>query len=372
MKNFQRVILVFIFMISSLVASTVEYDEVYRVYKSKDFTTALSGFKQLAEHEDDMDAAHILGYMYENGEGCKIDKVESAKWYKISSDGYYLKSKHEVDKDITAQKQEFYNSITGIDDLETKETVYQYLHSVFNLKAHKANYLLPVSYRVNGDYDKTTDRDTDPVEVEFQISVKYDFAPDLLGFGEIYTVAYTQQSFWQYFVGDAYFRASDYNPEIFVTVPMNTKFFRAVRVSLAHKSNGLGLPHERAWNYGTISTYFQYKSILTELQVWHRFKDNHDYNPDLIDTMGHGHIRFMLPYKKHMMTALLRYNFEDKGAIDASYSYPLFGDSLFLYVKGFAGYGESMITYAGAADEPGTSHTDDYVEKIGIGFSLSR
>ena len=369
----KKVILVLISIVYSLLASSVEYEETYKLYKSNDFITSLHQFKYLAENKNDMNAAHILGYMYEHGEGCVVDKKESAKWYKISSDGYYLESKHKVDKEITVQHDEFYNSLSELDDVQTKDTIYQYVHSIFNLKAHKTNYVLPMSVKLNGDYDDTyPNRDTDAKEIEFQLSVKYDFAPNLLGFGEVYTVAYTQQSFWQYYVGDAYFRASDYNPEMYVTLPMNTKYFKALRVSVAHKSNGLGLPNERAWQYITLSSYFQYKSIFTELQVWHRFKDNHDYNPNLIDTMGHGHIKFMLPYKKHFVTALFRYNFDDRGAVDTSYSYPLFGESLFLYVKGFVGYGESMISYAGASDELGTHHSDDYVEKIGIGFSLSR
>jgi len=367
-----RIILVLILVVSSLLASSVEYDEAYKTYKSGEYRKALEDFKVLVEMDDDSDAAYIIGHMYENGEGCNLDKAEANRWYKKASTSYYSKNRHDVDKEVTNQYDVLYDSLTELEDKETMNTLYQFTHSIFNLKAHKTNYLLPMAVKINGNYDDITDRDTDSTEIEFQISVKYDFAPDLLGFGEIYTVAYTQQSFWQYFVGDAYFRASDYNPEIFVTVPMNTEYFKAIRVSIAHRSNGLGLPDERAWQYAALSTFFQYKSIFTELQVWHRFKDGHDYNPDLIKTMGHGHIKFTLPYKKHFATALFRYNFNDKGAIDTSYSYPLFGDALFLYIKGFVGYGESMIAYAGAKDEPDTHHNDEYVQKIGIGFSLSR
>jgi phospholipase A1 len=203
--------------------------------------------------------------------------------------------------------------------------------------------------------------------------VKYDFAPNLFGLGELYSVAYTQHSFWQYYVGDAYFRASDYNPEFYITVPLKTEYVKAVRLAFAHKSNGLGVPNERAWNYTTLYTYFQYKTIFTELALWYRFPDNYDYNPGLIDTMGNGHVKFLIPYEKHLLTTLFRNNFKGKGAIDTEYSYPLFGESLFLYVKGFVGYGESMSSYAGNPDYAGlTPQQDDYVEKIAVGFSLSR
>ncbi|MCD6190403.1 MAG: phospholipase A [Sulfurimonas sp.] len=368
----KKIVLLIALIVTGLVASSVEYAEVYKTYKSGNFQKAMQEFKILAEGNNDSDAAYILGYMFEHGEGCNVDKAESIKWYKISVNGYYQKSKMRVDKDVHENKNIFIENLSEIEDPQTNKTIYQHLQSVVNIKAHKTNYLLPVSMRTNGDYDDNNPngRDTDSKEIEFQISVKYDFAPNFFGFNELYSVGYTQHSFWQYFVGDAYFRASDYNPEFFVTFPISTEYLKAIRFSVAHQSNGLGEPGERAWNYATFSTFFQYKTLFTELQVWHRFKDNHDYNPGLIDTMGHGHIKFTLPYKKHMVTALFRNNFKGKGAIDADYSYPLFGDSLFLYLKAFAGYGESMITYAGS--HPQTSHEDDYVERIGIGFGLSR
>lgn len=76
-----------------------------------------------------------------------------------------------------------------------KDTVYQYMHSYFNFKSHKTNYFLPLSSRLNGTYGRVGSRNTVASEVEFQISVKYDFAPNLLGFNEVYSFAYTQHSF---------------------------------------------------------------------------------------------------------------------------------------------------------------------------------
>jgi len=322
------------------------------------------------DEKDDSSAAYMLGEMYKKGEGCPADEKESEKWFIKSSHLYHLESKHESSQGIDKKKNVLYNCLESTGDKESDETVYKYLHALVNLKAYKTNYLLPMSVRVNGDYDENTQKDTSKTEIEFQVSVRYDFVPNFLGLGEIYTVAYTQHSFWQYYVGDAYFRTTDYNPAMFITVPISTKYMKAIKFSVEHTSNGVGLPDERAWNYITLSSYFQYKSLFTELQVWHRMDDNYDYNPELIDTMGHGHVKFILPYKKHFMTLLLRSNFNGKEAIDASYSYPLFGESLFLYIKAFSGYGESMISYAGNP-ENGPSQ-DEYVQKIGIGFGLSR
>lgn len=279
-----------------------------------------------------------------------------------------------VNSDIEKNNENLITIFSQIENNETKKTMYQYTYSIFNLKAHHTNYLLPLSVRVNGDYnDPTKDRAMHATEIEFQVSVKYDFLPNLLGLNELYSVAYTQHSCWQYYVGDAYFRSSDYNPEFYITFPIHTEYFKAFKLSVAHMSNGLGVPQERAWNYSALSFYFQYKSLFAELMVWQRLPDNYDYNPELIDTMGHGHLKLLYPYKKNLFSLLLRDNFKGKGAIDASYSYPLFSDSLFLYIKGFAGYGETMSSYAGNSDYAGkTSLKDDYVEKIGIGVSLSR
>jgi len=77
--------------------------------------------------------------------------------------------------------------------------------------------------------------------------------------------------------------------------------------------------------------------------------------------MGHGHLKFILPYKKHLAKLLLRSNFHGKSAVEFSYSYPFFGSKdLFFYLKTFNGYGESLIDY------------DNKIDKVGFGFSISR
>jgi len=367
-----KLIFIFLFTLSHLLADQSQYDSYYKLYKQKEYKSAFVGFKELATKENDNDAAYILAYMYEHGEGCSVDKDKALKWYSLAAKQHYEDDKSRVDKELVLTNDKLYSSLSPVQNQDTKDTIHQYLYSIFNVKAHKTNYLIPLSARVNGSYGEVGDRYTSGNEVEFQFSVKYDFFPNLLGLDEVYSLAYTQHSFWQFYVGDAYFRASDYNPEFFVTVPTKTEYFKAVRFSLAHMSNGLGLPDERAWNYMTLAAYFQYKSIFTEVQGWYRFDDNFDYNPQLSDTLGYGHIKFILPYKKHLMTVLLRNNFEGKGAIDTSYSYPLFGKSFFLYLKAFAGYGETMSSFAGSPEVANTNHYDDYVEKIGIGFSISR
>ncbi|MBU1884941.1 phospholipase A, partial [bacterium] len=322
-------------------------------------------FKALAKDNDDQDAAYLVAYMYENGLGCKKDTDEANRWYKISSNMYYSSSKEQVGRTIDKTNKRYFHSLDKFDGNETQETIRQMTRSLYNIKAYHTNYLIPASYRYRGKYAQTGSDKPTSLETEFQISMKFDFAPNLLKLNEIYSAAYTQKSFWQSYSSSAYFRESNYNPELFVTVPTasidDAKLIKAFRLGIAHMSNGRGGVNERSWNYANATVFFQYKNLFTELKLWTRIPDNHDYNPHLIDYLGHGDIRFTLPYNKHLLKLLVRSDFKDHGALDLSYSYPLFGrKDLFVYLKAFSGYGESLIDY------------DNYVNKIGFGISISR
>lgn len=356
MKHF----FLFLFAVTLLLASS-SYEDVYALYKAKKYKQALQGFKQLVKEKNDYDAAYILGYMYEHGEGCRVDKQKAAAYYKLSSHGYYFLRKDDPSRDAKKEQKEIFNSLDIDENDETKYTIKQYTQSLYNIKAHGANYFLPVSYKYGGTYSPVGAHDLKSTEIEFQVSIKYDFATNLLGMHGIYAFAYTQKSFWQAYAESAYFRESNYNPEFMATFPLKYKHLKGLRVSLAHQSNGRGGADERSWNYIAGSIYYQTGLLFTELRVWSRFKDKIDYNPELIKYMGHGHIRFIFPYKKHLAKLLLRSNFDGKNGIEFSYSYPFFGSKdLFFYLKTFNGYGESLIDY------------DNKIEKVAFGFSISR
>ncbi len=358
----KQLLLVLLFA-TTLLASTA-YEEAYRVYKANDFEKSLKMFSKLVEEDNDHDAAYILGYMYEHGEGCEIDIKKSQEYYKISSHGYYFQIKANPTRDTNKEQEKLYKTIEDTDDQETQSTIKQYVQSLYNIKAYNANYFLPISYRSNGQYPPTNGHEALNVETEFQFSIKYDFAANLFSLNEVYTVAYTQLSYWQLYAESAYFRETNYNPEFFVTFPVSdiydSNLIKALRLSFAHQSNGRGGLEERSWNSLSATTYMQYKSFFTELKLWLPV-GSLEYNEDLMDYMGYGHVRFILPYKKHIAKLLLRSNFSGENAVELNYSYPLLGrDDLFLYVKGFSGYGESLIDY------------DNHVDKIGFGFSISR
>ena len=353
--------LLFLFFIISTLFADLNYQSVYAEYKAKKYKQALHGFTTLFEQQKDLDAAYILGYMYEHGEGCDVDTKKAMYYYKEASRGFYFQRKADPTRDAKKEQKHIFSSVNDLNDSETYNTVKQYAQSLYNIKAYKANYFLPVSYRYGGEYTPIGTHDIRSIEIEFQVSIRYDFATNFLNMREIYSFAYTQRSFWQAYGDSAYFRESNYNPEFFATFPLKYKHVKAFRFALAHQSNGRGGIDERSWNYAAGSLFFQTGLLFTEVKLWHRFKDSVDYNPELIDYMGHGHVEFIFPYKKHLMKLLLRSNFSGKNAVEFSYSYPFFGSKdLFFYLKTFNGYGESLIDF------------DNKIDKVGFGFSISR
>jgi len=267
----------------------------------------------------------------------------------------------QVDKNL-------YSNLSPVDNNQTRQSIKQMYYSTYNLHAFRSNYLLPISYGTNRDYSNTSDtakQNPKRVSVQFQFSLRYDFATNVFGLDGIYSLAYTQLSFWQSYAKSAYFRESNYNPEIFFTIPNPWKnhndYVKAFRFSLEHQSNGRGGKFERSWQYVAGSVYTQYKDIFIKLKGWVRIYGPRDYNPDLLNYLGHGSLQLLIPDRKSVFKFLLRSNFSSHGAVKFSYSYPLANtNGLFLYVQAFSGYGETLIDY------------NHYVNSCSIGFSLSR
>ncbi len=283
----------------------------------------------------------------------------------------FVFSLHATQKEIEMEKirKSKYEMLESLDiNGSSKETLSKIITSSFNVKAYQENYFLPLSYRYDSDFIPNATHTPTKAETEFQVSILYDFASNLLGLGEVYSFGYTQRSWWQVYAESAFFRESNYQPEFFVKIPSH-KFLKntplkGFKLALIHESNGRGGEYERSWNRVSFSTFFQYKNLITELESWYRLPDNIDYNPNLTKYIGDGEIKFMLPYEKHLFKLGLRSSFSgEKGSVEFTYSYPLPAreeNDLFLFFKTFNGYGESLIDY------------NHKVNKISIGLSISR
>lgn len=260
---------------------------------------------------------------------------------------------------------------------KSRESMQKWLDGDFGLQTYKVNYLLPYGYATK-DYHSIGPVVYDNIEAELQVSLKIQVAKNLFGLHESYYAAYSQQSFWQLYIYSAPFRETNYNPEAFVIFPVDDTLsflkLRSLKFAIAHKSNGQpntqgvsvnGIPLgnlSKSINYVYSSVRMQHGSHITDLTVWAPLGtgDNLSDNPDLMDYIGYGSIKFTYFYFEHMFTLMARGNFATgKGAMEATYSYPLY-DKTNLYVKLFSGYEESLIDY------------NRNLTKFAIGFSFSR
>ncbi len=269
---------------------------------------------------------------------------------------------------IEESKLKMLSSLKDI-NASSKETISRIVKSDFNLHAYRENYFLPASYLYGGNFADNGTHSSKNLETEFQVSIRYDFSSDLLGLGEIYSFGYTQRSWWQLYAESAFFRESNYQPEFFVKIPtyntfLKHTFIKGLKLSMIHQSNGRGGIYERSWNRISLASYFQYKNMIGEMEFWYRTPDVTDYNPDLLDYMGHGELTLMIPYDKHLFKLKLRSNpAHETSAVEFTYTHPLPAreeNDLFFYFKTFNGYGESLINY------------DQHMNKISIGVGISR
>lgn len=273
----------------------------------------------------------------------------------------------------------------SIEDKETKESIENWKKDIFGLKPHKPNYLLPVGFS-SAEYDEYVVSDHyKKIEAELQISLKWNFGNNFFGLDESYNLAYSHSALWQIYSSSSPFRETNYNPEFFVTFPIEDNSIinaKSLIFGLAHISNGQGniedtvIPtavaedvsaqpylrnRSRSINYMYLDLGTQYKSLLVKARVWiPYFGEDLSDNPDIVDYMGLTQLNLKYFFGKNLITASSRFNLKTrKGSFMSAYSYPIY-DGLFLYTKFFTGYGESLIDY------------DNYITKFSIGFSFSR
>jgi phospholipase A1 len=254
--------------------------------------------------------------------------------------------------------------INSIGDTTTAKTIDQIITSSFDIYPHHENYFLPITY----DTKKREGRDQN--EAKFQFSIKKPIATNLFGFDEIINFGYTQSSWWQIYEESSPFRETNYKPEIFVTVPYGKKdktSLKGFRFGFLHESNGQSDETSRSWNRLYLAGYFQVGNLFIIPKLWHRIKEktNDDDNPELVDYMGYGDIKFIYPYKEHVFKLLLRDNLklndDNKGFAEFNWTFPFFGaKNTFGYLQLSTGYGDSLIDY------------NREINRIGFGISLSR
>ena len=377
MKKALYLFFISFFFLTQLHSQTL-YEDAVDAYNDGNDTHAFKAFTIHYKNTLDEDAAFHIALMYEQGRGVDKNKTLANEWYKTAAKRYFSVNKNQINHTYNKQRRFFFQKLDRIEDDETKRTVQEMIESRYEFKAHNHNYFLPFGYQKNiyPSYvasDEYTNR-----EAEFQFSIRFDMKSNLLGLGEMYSGAFTQQSFWQIYAHSAPFRENNYMPEIFVTFPWidgsTLTALRSITFGAAHQSNGQGSTtvvtgetlanRSRSWNFFYATLRFQIGSALIDLKAWQRVSEDKedDDNPDLTDYLGHGSLTLTLPYKKLVATTVARYNTStQRGAFEQTFSYPVYRrENIFWYVKFFTGYGESLIDY------------NNNITKTSIGLSFSR
>ena len=266
-----------------------------------------------------------------------------------------------------------YTPLSQMYDLDANDP-----HGILTVREHNPMYLMPVWYNSSPNYAPSSPTrgvalqerfsDQKRIETKMQVSFKSKIAEDLFKSRADLWFGYTQKSDWQiYNQGrrSAPFRNTDYEPEIFITQPVKAQLPRGGRlrmlgVGFAHQSNGQSRPESRSWNKVYAMAGMEWGKLTVIPRVWMRLFDSSgedNDNPDLTKYLGYGDVK--LQYRlndKHNFSTTLRYNPKSGyGAAEAAYTFPIKG-KLQGVVRGFHGYGESLIDY---------NH-----KQSGIGFGL--
>ena len=267
-----------------------------------------------------------------------------------------------ISDDVLSETADSYTPLSLMYDLDKNDT-----RGLLSVREHNPMYLMPVWYNSSPNYypespsrGVTTQEkfsEQKRLETKMQVSFKSKIAEDLFKTRADVWFGYTQKSDWQIFNQgrkSAPFRNTDYEPEIFITQPVKADLpfggkLRMVGAGFVHQSNGQSRPESRSWNRVYALAGMEWGKLTVIPRVWMRAFDqtgeNND-NPDITDYMGYGDLK--LQYRlndKQNISSLLRYNPKTgHGAVEAAYTFPIKG-KLKGVVRGFHGYGESLIDY---------------------------
>lgn len=246
-------------------------------------------------------------------------------------------------------------------------------HNPYAIIFYKPTYILPYYYTgspYNSIYKNNTpgNEALDSDEIKYQISFKVPVWKHLFHSNTSMYLAYTQLSYWQAYNNRAFFRETDYEPEVFFTNEVNAPLFKNWRlnfitVGAVHQSNGQGGSLERSWNRAYLGLLASSDNWIVGIKPWIIFRDTtyERQNPNLSTYTGYEEILVAYKYYNQVFSLQSRNLFESGGRRSGntlSWSFPL-THYLKGYVQAFSGYGQSLIEY------------DHRTNSIGVGIALS-
>lgn len=230
----------------------------------------------------------------------------------------------------------------------------------FAIVFYKPTYIIPAYYTgspYNSIYKNSTPNNEGIKrwEMKYQLSFKVPVWKRILNRNTTLYLAYTQLSYWQAYNKTAFFRETDYEPELYLANEVNWPFmFRGWHVSFlnvgaVHQSNGYGNQLERSWNRLYIEIISSKGSWMVSIKPWIAFHDSslELHNPDITDFLGYGQLLIVYKYF-HQVFSLQAHNLIESGGRRATaeftWSFPI-TPYLNGYVQIFSGYGQSLIEY---------------------------
>ncbi len=247
---------------------------------------------------------------------------------------------------------------------------------ISDFETYKANYLL---FTHTGSVNNTPqspnranvdDRNLDPEDLKFQLSLKSELLNNIPLIRDLPYVtssrlwsAYTQQSYWQIFNGDASrpLRENNYEPELILSLGIDNEVNgvkkdyipRMLNLGLVHQSNGRDNPLSRSWNRLYLEGGFELTDRISLLvRPWWRIPESRreDDNPDIEKFLGYGDmtVRWETESQKTAVSVLLRNNFrsDNKGFAQVSVQQRMFNNPYIkLHLMASTGYGETLLDY---------------------------
>lgn len=243
----------------------------------------------------------------------------------------------------------------------------------FAIAFYKPTYVLPYYYTgspYRSVYINNTpnNENLNHSEMKYQLSFKVPLFKNAFKLPTILYLAYTQLSYWQAYNHTAFFRETDYEPELFLANELNIPIsenwcLNLINLGLSHQSNGYGNELERSWNRLYLEMIASFNNWMISVKPWIVFNDATmlHHNPNITNYLGYG--RLLIAYKcANQVFSLETHNFIEAGGkrftAEFSWSFPI-TSYVHGYVQLFSGYGQSLIEY--------NHHTNS----IGVGIALS-
>ncbi len=258
-----------------------------------------------------------------------------------------------------------------VQERESKETKAE--NNPYAIAFYKPTYVLPFYYTgspYNSIYQNNTPNNESlkSDEVKYQFSFQVPAWKNILNSNTSLYLAYTQLSYWQAYNKQAFFRETDYEPEIYFSDKINYPLIKNwrlnfINIGAVHQSNGQGNSLERSWNRAYLNFMFSSNNWIIGIKPWIIFHDStyEQQNPNMSTYLGYE--EFLVAYKcSNQVFSFESRNFFESGGRRSgntlSWSFPLT-----VYIKGyvqvFSGYGQSLIEY------------NHRTNSVGVGIALS-